>query len=203
MSEIADRIRALCKQRGITIKRFEQDCGFGNGYVRTVERQNSIPGSERLATIASYFKVSESYLLGKEETRNIGNGVLIPLLGRVAAGVPITAVENIIGQEEISSLVARTGDFFALRISGDSMMPYIMNGDVVIVRQQNDAESGDIVVALVNGDDGVCKKLKKMQNGVMLISINSNYEPLVYTTAEIDTMPVTILGKVIEIRRTL
>ena len=47
------------------------------------------------------------------------------------------------------------------------------------------------------------KKLKKMQNGVMLISINSNYEPLVYTTAEIDTMPVTILGKVIEIRRTL
>lgn len=201
MSIIADKIRILCKSRGITIKRFEEDNGFCNGYLRTVERQDSTPSASRLNQIANYFNVSEDFLLGREDRKDSSVGVLIPLLGRVAAGVPISAVENIIGQEEISAHLAKTGEFFALRISGDSMSPFIMNGDIVIVRQQPDAEEGDIVIALINGHDGVCKKYKRINGGIALMSINSAYEPMVFVQAEIDTTPVRILGKVVEIRR--
>lgn len=203
MSEIANRIRQLCKSRGVTIKRFEEDNGLCNGYVRTVERQNSTPSADRISRIAAYFKVSEDFILGREESKSGNVGVLIPLLGRVAAGVPISAVENIIGQEEIAAQLAKTGEFFALRIKGNSMSPFIMDGDVVVVKQQNDAENGDIVIALVDGDDGVCKRFKRTDGGIMLISLNSDYEPLIFTHAEIDSTPVEILGKVIEIRRAL
>lgn len=88
-------------------------------------------------------------------------GITISVLGRVAAGLPIEAIENIIDTVEITEELARTGQFFGLRIQGDSMEPDIHNGDIVIVRQQDDAESDEIVIALVNGNDGVCKRLKK------------------------------------------
>lgn len=202
MNIIADNIKTLCKNKGITMVRFETDCELSHGYVRTLDRQNSVPSIERLTKIANYFDVSVDFLLGKE-VKNRSNGVLIPLVGRVAAGMPIDAVENVIGQEEISEKVASLGEHFALKIKGDSMSPFIMNGDIVIVRQQPDAEEGDIVIALINGHDGVCKKYKRIKGGIALMSINSAYEPMVFVQAEIDTTPVQILGKVIEIRRSL
>lgn len=203
MSDVANRIRTLCNGRGISVRRFEQENNFCNGYVRTLERQNSTPSAKRLGVIADYFGVSKEFLLGNEESRNETVGVMIPLLGRVAAGIPITAVENIIGQEEISRNMAITGEFFALRIKGDSMSPYIMDGDVVVVKQQNDAETGDIVIALINGHDGCCKKIRKLKTGIMLLSLNPSYEPMIFNHAEIDSTPVYILGKVVEIRRSI
>lgn len=71
--------------------------------------------------------------------------------------IPIEAVTDIIDTEEM----AKTGEFFGLQIHGDSMIPHICDGDIVIVRQQNDAESGDIVIATVNGDEATCKRLRK------------------------------------------
>lgn len=203
MGDVASKIRSLCSARGITVRRFEEDNGFCNGYVRTIERQGSTPSAKRLGKIAEYFSVSKDFLLGLEESKTESVGVMIPLLGRVAAGVPISAVENIIGQEEISRSTAITGEFFALRIKGDSMSPYIMDGDIVVVRQQNDADSGDVVIALVNGHDGACKKLRKMETGIALVSVNPAYDPLIFDHREIDSIPVYIMGKVIEIRRTI
>lgn len=78
-------------------------------------------------------------------------GITINVLGRVAAGVPIEAIEDIIDTEEITEDIAKTGEFFSLQIHGDSMEPRMYEGNVVIVRQQDDAESGDIVIAMVNG----------------------------------------------------
>lgn len=203
MSDVASRIRTLCNGRGISVRRFEQDNNFCNGYVRTLERQNSIPSAKRLGVIADYFGVSKEFLLGDDESKTESVGVMIPLLGRVAAGIPITAVENIIGQEEISRNMAITGEFFALKIKGDSMSPYIMDGDVVVVKQQNDAETGDIVIALINGHDGCCKKIRKLKTGIMLLSLNPSYEPMIFNHSEIDSTPVYILGKVVEIRRSV
>lgn len=124
----------------------------------------------------------------------------IPVLGRVAAGIPINAVTDIIDTEEISENLAKTGDFFALKIKGDSMEPKISNGDVVIVRQQDDAETGDIVIAMVNGDDAVCKRLRKYKEGLELISNNPNYAPIYFDDETIKTKPVRIIGKVVELR---
>lgn len=128
-------------------------------------------------------------------------GVRINVLGRVAAGLPIEAIENIIDTEEISEEMARTGEFFGLQIKGDSMEPRIYENDIVIVRKQENAESGDIVIALVNGNDATCKRLIKYAGGISLVALNSaKYEPLMFSNEEIETTPVKIIGKVVELR---
>lgn len=128
-------------------------------------------------------------------------GVTINVLGRVAAGIPIDAITDIVDQEEISENLAKTGDFFGLRIQGNSMEPDIHNGDTVIVKKQDDAESNEIVIALINGNDGVCKRLKKYAQSIALVSINPDYEPMYFNQEEIDNTPVRIIGKVVELRR--
>lgn len=127
-------------------------------------------------------------------------GVEINVLGRVAAGIPIEAIEDIIDTEEISSDMACTGEFFGLKIHGDSMEPRMCEGDVVIVRRQDDAESGEIVIATVNGSDATCKRLRKYRDGIELISNNPAYNPMFYSNEDIENKPVRIIGKVVELR---
>lgn len=122
------------------------------------------------------------------------NAVTIKVLGRVAAGLPIEAVENIIDTEEISEELSKTGEFFGLQIHGNSMEPKFSEGDVVIVRKQEDAESGDIVIATVNGTDATCKRLRKYRDGIELISTNPSYEPMFFSAEEIEQKPVRIIG---------
>jgi len=107
----------------------------------------------------------------------------------------------VIGQIEISPSMAAKGDYFGLLIKGDSMIPTLYDGDTVIVERTDDAESGDLVIALVNGSDATCKRLQKYAEGIALIPQNPVYEPMRFTESEIDTTPVKILGKVIEMRR--
>ncbi|WP_283683421.1 helix-turn-helix domain-containing protein [Parablautia sp. Marseille-Q6255] len=127
-------------------------------------------------------------------------GVVINVLGRVAAGIPIEAVTDIIDTEEIPEEMAKTGEFFGLQIHGDSMEPRMCEGDVVIVRQQDDAESGDVVIAMINGNDATCKRLRKYRDGIELISNNPSYDPMFFSNEEIETKPVKIIGKVVELR---
>lgn len=163
---------------------------------------NSYPRIDKIELMANYFGIEKSDLV---EERNSSQsikkkGVTINVLGRVAAGIPIEAVENIIDTEEISIEMAKTGDFFGLKIHGDSMEPRMFEGDVVIVRQQDDAESGDIVIAMVNGNDATCKRLIKYESGISLISLNQKYEPMMFTNEDILEKPVKIIGKVVELR---
>ena len=172
----------------------------------------------KILSFAEALETTPSYLMGWEtlDDEEIGDvfhknmqktmplqkkhSVLINVLGRVAAGIPIEAVEDVIDTEEISEVLAKTGDFFALQIHGDSMEPRMCEGDVVIVRQQNDAESGDIVIAMVNGDDATCKRLRKYRDGIELVSNNPSYEPMFFSNEEIISKPVKIIGKVVELR---
>ncbi len=96
--------------------------------------------------------------------------------------------------------MARTGEFFALQINGDSMEPRFTRGDVVIVKAQEDAESEDIVIVQINGNDATCKKLKKFDDSIMLISTNPKYEPMVFSNQQIKEKPVAIIGRVVELR---
>lgn len=128
------------------------------------------------------------------------NAKTINVLGRVATGIPFNANTEIIDIEEISEEMAKTGEYFGLKIRDDSMEPRICDGDVVIVRQQDDAESGDIVIAMVNGDDATCKRLVKYASSIALVSLNTKYEPMMFTNEEIMSKPVRVIGKVIELR---
>lgn len=155
--------------------------------------------SDKIESVAKIGHVSPSYLMGWDEN-NSKNAVSINVLGRVAAGIPLEAIEDIIDTEEISEEMARTGEFFGLKIDGDSMEPKISKGDVVIVRKQDDAETGDIVIAMVNGNDATCKRLKKYEDGIALISTNPAYDPMIFSDEQRESTPVRIIGKVVELR---
>lgn len=178
------------------------DLGFNKSAVSTWCNGTRLPRMDKVEKLAQYFNINRSDLIEeKNHELNIQvTGVKINVLGRVAAGIPITAVEEIIDTEEITEALARTGTFFGLQIQGDSMEPKFSNGDVVIVRQQEDAESGDIVIATVNGCDATCKRLKKYETGIALCSTNPSYEPMIFSNQEIEEMPVRIIGKVVELR---
>lgn len=173
------------------------------------EMGTSEPPLRKLKELADLFHVDMDDLTNKDLTsagiedfskNSIKKGVKINVLGRVAAGIPIEAVEEIIDTEEISAKMAHTGEFFGLRIHGDSMEPRMCEGDVVIVRKQDDAESGEIVIATVNGSDATCKRLRKYRDGIELISNNPAYSPMFYSNEEIEEKPVRIIGKVVELR---
>lgn len=175
------------------------------GYVQGT----SLPTAGNVQKLADYFNVKKSDLdlrfanMSKlQDTKDSLpiKAVKIPVLGDVAAGIPIEAVESILDYEEIDEELASKGEFFGLRIKGNSMAPRIQPGDVVIVRVQSDAESGDIVIAKVNGDDACCKKLQKHDEGISLISLNPEYEPMFFSKKDIADLPVHIIGKVVELR---
>ena len=165
----------------------------------------AIPRMGKVQALADYFNINKSDLIEDKklniDTVPIESGYTIPVLGRVAAGYGKEAVEEVIGQIEISPALAAKGDYFGLLIKGDSMIPTLYDGDTVIVQRVDDAESGNLVIALVNGHDATCKRLQKYAEGIALIPQNPVYEPMRFTESEIDTTPVKILGKVIEMRR--
>lgn len=162
---------------------------------------NNIP-SDMIERIASALNATPAQLMGwdKEDTPTNTAGVLVPVLGRVPAGIPLEAIECIIDYEEIPDEMARTGEFFGLQIEGDSMAPRILNGDVVIVRKQPTVETGDIAIVMVNGDDATCKRVMHHENGLSLVSNNPAYPPRYFTAREVEKMPIQIIGKVVELR---
>lgn len=158
---------------------------------------------DRIALYSKALHISPAVIMGwdDEETNTTPKGVKIPILGSVAAGVPITAISNIEDYEEITEDMAILGEHFALRIKGDSMSPRISNGDVVIVRKQSTVENGDVAVILVNGDEATVKEVKRTADGIMLIGWNTSvYTPKFYSKKEIKTLPIDIVGKVVESR---
>lgn len=204
MNEAANfmqKLDNLIATRDMSYKELERKLGIANGYFGKLRNRDTLPTIAKIDMIADFFHVSRDFFIGTETPT--GTGVKIPLLGRVAAGIPIEATENIIGEEEIPQKLAESGEFFALLIKGDSMSPDIQNGDKIIVRQQPEVENGQIAVVLINGHDAVCKEFKRLDNGIMLISRNPNYSPMVFTPEEIENTPVRIIGRVIEIRRTI
>ncbi len=160
----------------------------------------SYPRIDKIELMANYFGISKSDLVEERLANSPSKGVVINVYGRVAAGIPLEMIEDIIDTEEITEEMARTGEFFGLQIKGDSMEPKFSEGDIVIVRQQDDAESGEIVIATVNGNEATCKRLRKYRDGIELISNNPSYEPMFFSNEEIEQKPVRIIGRVVELR---
>lgn len=158
--------------------------------------------NESLQRLADYFGVTVDYLLGRESGQppKSKKGKWIPVYGEIAAGIPIEAIEDIIDYEEIDEEMAATGEYIALRIKGDSMEPRIKDGDVVIIRRQENVENGQIAAVMVNGDSATLKQVKREENGLWLISSNQAYPPIFYTRKECEQLPVRILGRLVELR---
>lgn len=199
------RIEQRLNELGIKRSKMLADLGIPSSTFSTWKKKDAAPDRKYLVALSDYLGLSTDYILTgeKEDIKKIkldDEPIQIRVLGKVAAGVPIEAVEDVIGEETISKKMAETGDYFGLRISGDSMEPTIHHGSIVIVRQQDDVENGDIAIVIVNGEDATCKKVEKFENGIMLVPMNKAYEEKFYTNEEIEKLPVRIIGKVVESR---
>lgn len=160
--------------------------------------ENGRPVSQKIIVrLAEALDVSIPYLMEWEEVEMPVSVKAIPLLGNVSAGMPISRIEN---ESEMMEMIPSSwaGEYFALKIKGDSMEPRIKSGDIVIVKCQEDAEDGDVVIAAVNGDEATCKRLRKFEGSIMLQPDNPAYIPIVWDGR---TGPaITIIGKVVELR---
>ena len=206
------RLSELRKQKGLKQGDLAAFLGVAQSTLSGWENGKFEIDDKNKIKLADFFGVSVDYLLGREVSANSPwnengidmaprkKGIKIPVLGRVVAGVPVEAVQDVIDYEEIDEEMAKTGEFFALQIQGDSMEPRIKSGDVVIVRKQDIVDSGDIAIVMVNGDDATCKKFVKHKNGVSLVSMNPAYTPMFYTMDEVESLPVRVLGRVMELR---
>lgn len=182
--------------------------GFSYTTFTSWETGVNYPRIDKIEMLANYFNISKADLIEDKYKDNSTpprvKGVRIPILGKVVAGVPLEAIEDIEGYEEITPEMAAKGEYFALRVRGKSMEPFMLEDDIVIVRKQETADSGDIVIVLVNGDEATVKEIKIHEDGLMLIGKNvAVYSPHFYNQKQIEDLPVKIIGKVVEVRRSL
>ena len=206
--EIKDILSQRRKELNMTMKQVADKVGVSEGTISRWESGKIADmRRDKIMAYAQALNISPAIIMGWDNvdssstSESIHAGKRIPVLGSVAAGIPIDAIEDVLDWEDISDDMAKTGEFFGLRIKGDSMQPRIVEGDVVIVRQQPDADSGDVVIVQVNGDKATCKRLAKYSSGISLISFNPAYDPINFSNDQIESLPVTIIGKVVENRQ--
>lgn len=189
----SQRMKEIMLEKGIRQTDLVQMTGIDKGALSSYMNGRYMPNAEKVAKIAKALSVSVDYLLGKDDplAADPPKTHEVPVLGKVAAGVPISAQEDIIGT------IWTDKECFALKIKGNSMSPRIMDGDIVLVKKQESAEDGDLVIAEIDGE-ATCKVLKRSHGSVMLVPFNAAFAPFVYTGQEAEDL--RILGKVVESR---
>ena len=219
-----ERIDALCRERNISLRKMERDAGIGQGATTKWRQGAYLPANQSLRRLAEYFDVSIDYLVGDDaattsgvlsapasrDTVDYDSGIVetpkqsmvrIPVLGRIAAGTPTGAVEEVLDYEEIPIRMAKRAEHFALKVKGDSMYPRILAGDILIVRKQDTVESGDVAIVMVGSEDATVKRVLFHDAGITLQPFNSKYDPVVYSKKQVKDLPIRILGKVVENRQ--
>lgn len=210
MMKIGDKIKKIRLELGYSVDQLAEMLGKNRATVYRYEN-NEIENfpTTILEPLAKALKTTPAHLMGWDEKYNSSSieetatSTRIPVLGKVAAGIPIEAIENYDSDEweEIPSKMMSSGSYFSLKVKGHSMEPKFSDGDVVIVRKQEDVESGEIGVVIVNGCDATVKKIIKQSNGILLVASNSSvYAPKFYDSLSVETLPVRIIGKVVELR---
>ena len=213
MSITSERLQELRKARGYSQQDVAKLIGVGRTTYLKYESGDNRP-TRKLNELARLFNVSADYLLGLTDTpadpapaqppvqKVTHYTYRIPVVGRVAAGQPILAQEEIIDYEYIDERLHKGGDqYFGLVVKGSSMEPTIHDGDTIIVRVQETVENGQIAVVLVDGEDATVKEVKESEEGLTLIGHNvAVYTPHFYPNQEIRGLLVRILGKVVEQR---
>ena len=155
-----------------------------------------------LQEIAKEYGVSTDWLLGVETEVIVPDMIDVPIIGRIRAGYPIETFQFDNGVVRIPKDYSPAGEFFALEVSGDSMMPLMMSGDIIVCekRPQNKC-NGEICVITVDGESTL-KKLLVDSQGVTLIPLNPMYQQIHFTKREVVTKKLTVDGVVIQqIRR--
>lgn len=195
-----DRFISLCAERGERPATVLVKVGMAKSLATDLKMGRakgvSVKGAQKLA---DYFGVSVGYLMDGEE-RPFINSVKIPVYGVISAGLPMLAEQNIIDYEEIPEQMARSGEYYALQVRGDSMEPRMYSGDVVILRKTEEFENGRICAVMVNGEEATLKRVIVRSNGITLVPLNSKYAPVNYNAKMVADIPVRCMGVAVEVR---
>ena len=198
-----ERFELLLKEKDLRVSDVCKATGILSATFSSWKTGRYTPKQEKMEQIANFFGVSVAWLMGISDNRDGSPSTTkIPVFSSVSAGsAKWNAQDFVVGYEEIPSAIASNAEYFGLKINGDSMAPTIMDGDTVIVKKTSTADSGNIVIALVNGEDGICKKLIRRQDGIILKSLNEEYGNFEYSNSDIQDLPVIIVGIVEQLRR--
>lgn len=197
---ITKNLRRVLVDKDISAADMSRDLGISKSTISNWMNGNSVPRGQTIDRLCNYLCIDRSQLV-EDEPGQKSDVVRVKIYGEVAAGVPFEMIEDIYDEEEIPKDMTRGGkEYFGLVIKGDSMEPRMKSGDIVIALKQETAETGDTVIATVNGFAATCKKFRRLRDGIELVSMNSSYEPMYYSNEEIEKLPVVILGKVVELR---
>ncbi len=197
------RLKEARKAKNLTQSEVASLIGISQNGLSNWETGRTKVDSATLQRLADLYEVTADYLLGKgsEITQK---AIRVPILGSVPAGIPLEAIQDIIDWEELPQSMAAGGkEYFGLQVKGDSMWPDYLPGDVVILQRTPVCSSGDVCVVYVNGDEATLKevRLNDADKTLTLVPRNQNYPPRTFTRKEIQELPVTIAGVVVELRR--
>lgn len=194
-------LAVLRKKKGLTQMQLAKLIGVSTSTVAMWETGRRKPDYHTIAKLRDFFAVGFEELLGMETLHRAPvENIPVPVVGQVRAGLPATAQENIIGYEMINEELSRTGEIFALTVKGNSMEPKMSEGDVVIVRKQSTAASGQTAVVMVGKEEATVKKVYFSHDGITLVPTNPDFTPMHYSPLECENLPVTIVGVVVELR---
>jgi len=198
-----NRIKPLREENHITQEELAKKMNLSKGIISLYEKEIRKPSLEVLVKLSEIFNCSIDYILCKTDVRNTTiNLVGIPILGTVKAGYNWLAEENVIGyitdEDTVKDYKKNINEYYALKVIGDSMLPLLSEGDLVIVHDQDDVESGQTAVVLINGEEATVKKVIKTNEGIELHAMNPYYPIKKFTFEDMKNIPIKIIGRVKE-----
>lgn len=214
--ELADKLKAIRQARNLTMDELADifnnrfDLSVSKSMISRWENKRAEPLNTYLVAYAKVFGVSLDELLGLSKDFSAGDqkAIRINVFGKIPAGTPLEAIEEILDWEEIPADWTKGGkEYFALQVKGDSMYPEYLEGDVIICLLQPDFEDGQDCVVFVNGYDATLKRCYHVNGGIRLVPVNPNYAPKSYVLKDSpkpygsEEEEVRVLGVVKEIRR--
>ena len=203
--DIGNKIITLRKQYNMTQEELANSLQMTSQNIYNYEKNMRVPPPDVIVKLCQIFNVSADHLLGRIEPSNVSpaslptDTVKVKVYGKIAAGVPCEAIEDIIGEEEIPREWLRGGkQYFGLVVQGESMSPYYLNGDIVICLKTPKCETGDDAIVIINGGDATLKQVAVEPDGILLKPLNDAYKAVFYANAEIESLPVSMLGVVVQ-----
>ena len=187
--DIGQRIAEIRGQRGMTQDSLAEQAMLSRISVARYESGKIEPGAKALDRIADALGVTTDELLGRRDRLTPFTEILhsaVPIVGEIACGTPITAEENIEGYADLPSGVHAD---FALRCKGDSMRPTFNDGDIVLIRKQEEVENGQIAAVMID-NEATLKRFYTQDDGILLIADNPAFSPIVVQQTNISSICV-------------
>lgn len=180
-SQIGAQIREARQARGLSLRRLAEKIGIHFSHLSKIENGKDTVGRDTLIRLAEELGVDPDFMLGESGHQSMP----FRLLGTVAAGVPIEAIEDVESFDLTDAFDPR--EHFLLRVNGDSMiLDGINNGDLAVIRQTATARNGDTVVAIVDGDEATLKRFEKRKDIVMLKPANADMMEMIFPASSVE-----------------